>query len=109
MELLQLREDEKVVLEMSGDLWEGLGQGSGLYQITNQRCAFRYKTILGAAKENAVEFELADVLELKKCNVGPGLIKIIPTGIKVKLKNGKKHTFSVIKREKLMQALGGGN
>ena len=36
MELLQLREDEKVVLEMSGDLWEGLGQGSGLYQITNQ-------------------------------------------------------------------------
>ena len=56
-----------------------------------------------------MEFELADVLELKKCNVGPGLIKIIPTGIKVKLKNGKKHTFSVTKREKLMQALGGGN
>ena len=96
VELLQLRDNEKVVLEQSGDLWEGLGQGSGVYVVTDQRCAFRYKTLLGKAKENAVEFELSDVT---------GFIKFIPTGIKVTLKSGKKHVFSVMKREKMMQAL----
>lgn len=105
VELLQLRDNEKVVLEQSGDLWEGLGQGSGVYVVTDQRCAFRYKTLLGKAKENAVEFELSDVTGVKKCNVGPGFIKFIPTGIKVTLKSGKKHVFSVMKREKMMQAL----
>lgn len=107
VELLQLRENEKTVLELSGDLWEGLGQGSGVFQITDQRCAFRYKTLLGAAKQNAVEFELSEVAQIKKCNIGPGFIKFIPTGIKVTLKDGKKHVFSVTKREKMMQALGG--
>lgn len=107
MELFQLRGNEKIVLEQSGDLWEGMSQGSGLFVITDQRCAFRYKTILGAAKQNAVEFELADVAELKKCNIGPGFIKFIPTGIKVTLKSGKKHVFSVTKRERMMQALSG--
>ena len=104
MELLQLRENEKTVLELSGDLWEGLGQGSG---TVDSWCAFRYKTLLGAAKQNAVEFELSDVAQIKKCNIGPGFIKFIPTGIKVTLKDGKKHVFSVTKREKMMQALGG--
>ena len=50
---------------------------------------------------------VSDVAQIKKCNIGPGFIKFIPTGIKVTLKDGKKHVFSVTKREKMMQALGG--
>lgn len=105
MALLTLREQEKIILEISGDYWIGNRQSTGIFEVTDFRMAFRYKTILGRAKENAVELELANIATVDKCNVGGGLIKLVPTGIKVTTKSGETYIFSVLKRDKLISAL----
>ena len=109
MAMFDYRENEVMVMEKKGDYWKGFGgthQIRGHYEVTNQRVAFRAKG-LGAPKENMVEIELSEIESMKKCNVGDGFLKIVPTGIKITTVNGEKHIFSVMKREAFMQALQG--
>ncbi len=101
---LQLRENEIVVKEMASDYWETLGgiitisQKRGHYCFTNQRIVFRG----GFATE--VEISYGNIEYIEKCNVG-GLIPIIPTGIKVVMKDNKKHVLSVTKRGEIMELI----
>lgn len=105
MQLLQLRENEKVIINQTCDLWELIGQNTGVVEVTNLRLAFRYKTLLGASKDNKIEIDLIDIVSAKKCNVGPAFVKIIPTGVKVTMKNGKKYTLSLMKRGALIETI----
>ncbi|MEE0265846.1 MAG: PH domain-containing protein [Acutalibacteraceae bacterium] len=98
---LQLRANETVFQEVKADYWETLfgvimtSQVRGSYCFTNQRIVFKG----GFATE--VEIEYSDIESISKCNVG-GLIPVMPTGIKVVLKDGKKHILSVLKRGEIM-------
>ena len=98
---LQLRANETIYQTIKADYWETLfgvimsSQVRGEFCFTNQRIIFKG----GWATE--VEIEYADIDHIKKCNVG-GLIPVMPTGVKIVLKNGKKHIISVLKREDIM-------
>lgn len=108
MELLELMEGEAVVYEKSGDYWTSGLAGTkipGVFQMTNKRLTHRGKTILGTAKNNSFEIELRDIVSFKKCNVGDGLLKIIPTGVKLQTADGSAYTISVLKREEFIKAL----
>lgn len=109
MSILDLRDTEEVVLEKKGDYWTdgllGKTQIPGVYLITNQRVAFRAKGLLGKAKENSVELELSDIESISKCNVGKGVMKVIPTGVKVKTTDGTSYVFSILKRDQFLSAL----
>lgn len=101
---LELRENETIYQEVAADYWETFfgvimySQVRGKYCFTNQRIVFKG----GWATE--VEIEYADIDHIEKCNVG-GLIPVMPTGIKVVLKNGKKHFLSVLKRGEIMELI----
>lgn len=51
-----------------------------------------------------IEIPYAEIESIKKCCVG-GLIRIMPTGIKVTMKDGKKHYLSVLKRGQIMELI----
>lgn len=109
MALFNYRENETMVIEKKGDYWKGVGgthQIRGNFEVTNQRVAFKARG-LGAPKENLIELELSEIASMKKCNVGDGFLKIVPTGIKITTVNGEKYIFSVMKRDAFMQALQG--
>lgn len=101
---LDLRENESILKEFASDYWDTLfgiimcSQIRGKYCFTNQRIVFK------GGWGTEVEIEYADIEQIKKCNVG-GLIPIVPTGIKVVLKNGKKHVLSVLKRGEIMELI----
>lgn len=100
---IELRENEVIEREMASDYWESLGfimtsQVRGRYCFTNQRIIFRG----GWGKE--VEIAYADIESITKCNVG-GLIRFVPTGIKVMMKDGKRHYLSVLKRKEVMELI----
>ena len=73
-------------------------QVRGSYSFTNQRIVFKG----GWATE--IEIEYSDIESIQKCNVG-GLIPVMPTGIKIVLKDGKKHILSVLKRGEIMELI----
>lgn len=107
MAILNLRENEKSLLETKGDYWKGFGgstQIRGRYEVSNQRVAFRPTTLRKEAT-NMVELELSDIESVKKCNIGGAFLKIIPTGVKVKTIQGEKHIFSVMKRKQFIALL----
>ena len=100
---LELQENEIVEKEISSDYWESFGfimisQIRGKYCFTNKRIVFRG----GYAKE--VEILYSEIESIKKCCVG-GLIRFVPTGIKVTMKDGKKHYLSVVKRKQIMSLI----
>lgn len=105
LQMLDLSADEQVTFETKGDYWSFMSSMSGVFQVTNKRFAFRPQALLGTAKTNAFEVNLADIDTLSKCCVGPGPLKFIPTGLRVKMKNGEKYICSIMKREQLMTAL----
>ena len=87
MSILALEEHECTVYETKGDWWAdsilGKQQLPGIFEVTNKRFAFRGKTLLGTAKENGLEFDLSDLASVEKCNIGNGIVKIIPTGLRL--------------------------
>lgn len=108
MDMLELREGETIVYEKKGDYWTSGMMGRqipGVFQVTTKRLAHRNKALLGTAKENSFEIELADIESLSKCNVGDGVLKIIPTGVRVKTKDGSSYIVSVLKRNEFIQIM----
>lgn len=101
---IELRGGEAVEKEIQGDYWGHLfgvlmtSQTRGHYSFTNERIVFKG----GFATE--VEIPYNEIESITKCNVG-GLIRLIPTGIKVQMKNGKKHFLSVLKRKDIMDMI----
>lgn len=106
---LGLNENEKVELEVSGDYWgemEYLGllerQKSGKFWFTNERILFSTGAFSIYSKPFFI-VKYSDIASVEKCNIGPALIKFIPTGIQLNMKDGKKYKLSVLKREKYIQ------
>ena len=99
---LDLRPGEKIIEEIRADYWENLlfmlSQKRGRFVFTNQRVHIR------AGLVTIIDLEYKDMIGVKKCNVG-GMIRIIPTGILVKMRDGKKHYLSVLKRNKYIELL----
>ena len=100
---IQLRGNEVVEREVKGDYWGHifgiqLSQTRGKFAFTNERIVF--KGGFGTTEE----IEYNEIEMVKKCNVG-GLIRFVPTGILVKMKNGKKHYLSVLGRKELLPML----
>lgn len=99
---LDLRVGEQIIEEVRGDYWEALlftlSQKRGKFIFTNQRIH------VAAGFLTALDLEYKDIQSVEKCNVG-GLIRLIPTGIKVIMKNGKKHHLSILKRAKYIEMI----
>ena len=98
----ELQENEIIEKEFKSDYWETflftMNQKRGKYYLTNKRIVF----VGGFATE--VEIPYNEIESIKKCCVGP-LIRFVPTGIKVTMKNGKKHYLSVTKRNDVMNLI----
>lgn len=102
---IELRPGEVVLEEIKADYWEvgfaGMDkQIPGSYVFTNQRVHF-----LGGFFGHEVDIFFADITEISTCNVGPGPVKIIPTGIRLADRSGKKHIVSVMKRQKYIDLI----
>lgn len=95
-----LLENEEVIKECLGDYWKKIvfyySQKRGTYCFTNQRIIFSGSTDL--------DLYYKDIEEIKTCMVGP-LIGFIPTGVKVKMKDGKTHKLSLLGRKKYMEII----
>lgn len=106
---LGLFENEKVELEVSGDYWgdtEYLGllekQKTGKFWFTNERILFSTGAF-GLYSKPFFIVNYSDIENIQKCNIGPSVIKFIPTGIQLNMKDGKKYKISVLKRDKYIQ------
>lgn len=99
---IELRENETIIKEMPSDYWSAFcgitfSQKRGHYTFTNQRIHF-----VGCFTEKEIPY--AEIEAIQKCAVGP-IIPLIPTGIKVIMKNGKKHYLSVLGRAEIMDII----
>ncbi len=99
---LELKENENILKETPSDYWLAIcgltfSQTRGRYTFTDQRIHFS-----GGFKD--IDIPYSDIESIKKCAVGP-LIPIIPTGIKIVMKNGKKHYLSVMGRAEIMDII----
>lgn len=97
----ELKENEKIEFELSGDYWEKSilfleKQRSGKFILTDKRIIFVYGTPYA-------EIDYSDIEKIEKCNIGPSIVKFVPTGIKITTKDGKIHKLSVLKRSKYME------
>ena len=109
MSIVNLEENETTVYETKGDWWAetllGKGQTPGVFEVTSKRFAFRTNTLFGKKQENAWELNVGDIASVEKCNIGNGVLKIIPTGLRVAMQDGTKYIVSVMKRDQLLAAL----
>lgn len=101
---IELKENEAVIREMASDYWETLlglmiSQKRGRYWFTTHRIIFR------GGFATVVEIPYAEIASIKKCCVGSLLLRFMPTGIKITMKDGKKHYLSVLKRSEVMELL----
>lgn len=98
-ETLELKETENIEKEVKGDYWEKnlcfYSQKTGKYWFTNERIIFRGGFITG------IDLPYADIESASTCNIG-GFIPFLPTGIKVKMKDGKSYKLSVVKRKDIL-------
>lgn len=99
----EMLENETIEKQIASDYWEAIlflmiSQTRGNYYFTNKRIVF----IGGFGKK--VEIDYSNIESISKCCVG-GLIRLIPTGIKVTMKDGKKHYLSVVKRNEIMELI----
>ncbi len=107
MSIFTLRPDEETVYEKWGSYVKKTFitpvSDNAMVEVTNQRIGARYKTIIAQSKENALEVELKDVESVQKCLfVGIG---IVPMCVKLKMKNGDVHYFSVMNRNTLIDEI----
>lgn len=97
---LELWENEVVEMKMASDYWEKflifMEQKRGVYWFTNQRIVF--------SGFSTVEIPYSEIVSFEKCNVGP-LIRFVPCGIKVTMRDGKVHYLSVSKRAKILELI----
>lgn len=98
-EVLELKETENIEKEFKSDYWKKTlftySQTRGKYWFTNERIIFR------GGFATVIDIPYKEIESINTCNVG-GLIPIVPTGIKVKMKDGKTHVLSVTKRKENM-------
>lgn len=110
MSILNLRPGEETVYEKWGSYFKksflSYAGDNAVVEVTNQRIAGRYKTIVMESKENFFEAELSEVADVKKCSFV--FFGFIPMGVKVTMKNGDIHIFSVMGRGKLIEAVAKG-
>lgn len=96
----ELAEGEAVEKEFSSDYWEKFlfmySQKRGRYYFTNQRIVFTY------FGQVLLDLPYAEMESAVACNVG-ALIKFVPTGIKVTMKDGKQYDLSVTKRKENLE------
>lgn len=98
---IELNANESLLKEIKGDYWEGAifsSQKPGKYFFTDQRILFYggFATVL--------ELSYSEIASASLCNVGP-LLKFMPTGILVTMKDGKKHRLSILKRKELLELI----
>ena len=98
--------DETIIEHTAGDCWEVMSQTRGNIFFTEKAVIF----IGGLAGCIAYRFPYDKIQEVKKCNVG-GLIKLMPTGIKITYENEdgkiKKARLSVLKRKNWIEYING--
>lgn len=104
---MDLREGEEIIRDVKGDYWEGLlgivfFQNRGHFIFTNQRIVFAKSSLAGLLLMESIDYK--DIESINKCMVGP-IIPFIPTGVRVKIKTGKKFKFSLLKRQEFMSYL----
>lgn len=96
---LELHEGETVEKEIKSDYWEKTlcfySQKRGKYWFTSERIIFRG----GLATQLEIPYSSIESAQL--CNVG-GFVQLIPTGIRLTLKDGKTHRLSVVKRKEIL-------
>lgn len=101
---IELRPGEEKWAETKGDSWESpetiKGQISGKFYFTNQRVIFKGGGLI-AKLRHEYEFKIAEIASIKKFSVS----FIIPTGIKVTMKDGGKYKISVLGRGKYFTKL----
>ena len=101
-ELEELQESETIIEKVKGDYWEKFlftyEQKRGEFTITDKRIIFKG----GFATTFSINYE--DIESVTKCNVGP-LMRFIPTGISIKLKDKKEYRMSVLGRDKYIEII----
>ena len=99
---IELRENEVIEREMKSDYWETflfmMTQKRGKYYFTNERIIFQGGFV------TQIEIPYNEIESIEKCNVGP-FIRFVPTGIRVTMRDGKKHYLSVTKRNDIMELI----
>lgn len=98
---LGLHEGETIEKEVAGDYWEGAIMGSkkpGKYWFTNERILFRGGFIA------SLDLPYSQIASVAPCNVGE-LLKFLPTGIMVTMKDGKKYRLSLLKRKEIIEVI----
>lgn len=99
-------EDETIIEHTNGDCWEFFSQTRGNIFFTEKSMIF----IGGLLGSTCYVYPYDKITEVKKCNVG-GLIKIIPTGIRVTYENEKgkikKSRLSTFKRKDWIEYING--
>lgn len=95
-----VKQNEEIVLDTkAGDYWRGgliASQISGTYTFTNQK--IRFESSFGGT---VLELPYTDIASAALCNVGP-LIKFLPTGILIRMKDGKTYRLFLMKRKKFL-------
>lgn len=104
---LVLRDGEQVLAETKGDYWWKLflflySQESGRITLTDQRILFQ-GTVLSSLM-HSLDLTYRDIASVRKCWIGP-IVPFLPTGIKIRMKNGKSYELSVLKRQKYIDII----
>ncbi|MBQ9767129.1 MAG: PH domain-containing protein [Lachnospiraceae bacterium] len=98
----ELQEGEEVLREFASDYWEKFlfmySQKRGRYYMTNRRVIFVY------FGDVMLDLPYAEMESAVLCNVG-ALIKFVPTGIKVTMKDGNTYDLSVVKRKEIHEII----
>lgn len=103
-EALDVRENEEIVDEKSGDTWltpamTRSRQVSGKFYFTNQRVAFR--TWGPFKKQCAYDIEYSDIDTIDTYTIN----LFIRTGIKITTYDGDVYKLSVLKRDKYIELI----
>lgn len=105
---VELKENEVVEKEFASDYWTTflcfMEQNRGVYRFTDSRIIFSGHGRSAFSGRTDIEIAYEDIESIQKCCVGP-LIRFVPCGIKVTLKDGKVHYLSVTKRKEIMELI----
>lgn len=100
---MELENGEKSIFQEKRDFWSQVlcfsSQVRGKYTVTDRRIMFQ--SFMGV---HDFEIRYKEIASFSKCNVG-ALIRIMPTGVLVKTKEGKKYRLSVLGRKKYLEVL----
>ncbi len=101
----QLLPDETVVKEGPANIQKGIGSVGGKLFLTNQRLIFEPHAL--NIRKGATIIPLSSVTGARKCWTRLlGLIPMVPNGIAVSSKEGKKYRFVTWRRQEWVSAIG---